>query len=95
LPAIILLVIGTFYLRILQSNTDFVIIGLAAAGLFYLISLYRILKGTYLIFDAFFLKVYAYGIISIVLLSGGILFYLNSTRYVFDYFRLVMTFLKL
>ncbi len=95
LPTIILLVIGTFYIRILQANTDFVIIGLAAAGLMYLISLYRILKGTYLIFDTFFLKVYAYGIISIVLLSGGLLFYLNSTRYVFDYFRLVMTFLKL
>ncbi len=95
LPTIVLLVIDTFYLRILQANTDFVIIGLLAAGFLYLVSLYRILKGTYLIFDIFFLKVYSYGIISIVLLSSGVLFYLNATRNVFDYFRLVMTFLKL
>jgi len=95
MPVILLLVIGTFYLRILQANTDFVIIGLCTAGLLYLISIYRIFKGTYLLFDTFFLKVYAYGILSIVLLSGGILFYLNTTRYVFDYFRLVMTFLKM
>jgi hypothetical protein len=95
LPTIGLLVIGTFYIRILQANTDFVIIGLITAGVLYLISFYRILKGTYLIFDTFFIKVYAYGIISIVLITGGVLFYLNTTRSVFDYFRLVMTFLKL
>ncbi len=95
LPTIVLLVIGTFYIRILQSNTDFVIIGLIIAGFLYLISLYRILKGTYLLFDAFFIKVYTYGILSIVLICGGILFYFNTTRYVFDYFRLVMTFLNL
>jgi len=95
MPVILLLVFGTFYLRILQSNTDFVVIGLITAGLLYLISIYRILKGTYLLFDTFFLKVYAYGILSIILLSGGLLFYLNTTRYVFDYFRLVMTFLKM
>ena len=29
LPTILLLVIGTFYIRILQSNTDFIMIGLA------------------------------------------------------------------
>jgi hypothetical protein len=95
LPTILLLAIGTFYIRILQSNTDFVVIGLIAAGFLYLISIYRILKGTYLLFDTFFIKVYAYGILSIALLGGGILFYLNTTRFVFDYFRLVMTFLKL
>ncbi len=95
LPTILLLAIGTFYIRILQSNTDFVIIGLITAGFLYLISLYRILKGTYLLFDTFFIKVYAYGILSIVLLGGGILFYLNTTRFVYDYFRLVMIFLKL
>ena len=95
LPTILLLAIGTFYIRILQANSDFVVIGLATAGFLYLISLYRILKGTYLLFDTFFIKVYAYGILSIVLIVGGTIFYLNTTRFVFDYFRLVMTFLKL
>ena len=94
LPTILLLVMGTFYVRILQANTDFVIIGLAMAAFVYLLSLYRILKGTYIIFDTFFIKVYAYGILSIVLLGGGIIFYLNSTKFVFDYYRLVLTFLK-
>ncbi len=95
LPTILLLAIGTFYIRILQTNSDFVVIGLVAAGFLYIISTYRILKGTYLLFDAFFIKVYAYGILSIALLCGGVLFYLNTTRFVIDYFRLVMTFLKL
>lgn len=95
MPVILLLVFGTFYLRILQANSDFVIIGLLTAGFLYLVSIYRILKGTYILFDTFFLKVYAYGILSVVLISGGILFYLNTTRFVFDYFRLVMTFIKM
>jgi beta-galactosidase len=94
LPTVLLLAIGTFYIRILQSNTDFVIIGLAAAGFLYLLSLYRILKGTYLTFDIFFIKVYAYGIITIALIGGGLWFWLNSTKYLFDYFQLVMGFLK-
>jgi hypothetical protein len=94
LPSVILLAIGTFYIRIIQANTDFIVIGLGAAAFIYILSLYRILKGTYLIFDAFFIKVYAYGIITIAILGGGIWFYLNTTKYVFDYFLLVMTFLK-
>lgn len=94
LPTILLLVIGTFYIRILQANTDFVVIGLAAAGVVYILSFYRILKGTYLLFDAFFLKVYAYGILTLVIVVGGVLFYLNATKYVYDYYNLVITFLK-
>ena len=94
LPTVVLLAIGTFYIRILQANTDFVVIGLGTFAVLYAISLYRILKGTYLLFDTFFLKVYAYGIITIAILGGGAWFYLNTTRYFFDYFRLVMTFLK-
>ncbi|MBZ0202601.1 MAG: hypothetical protein K8I03_06260 [Ignavibacteria bacterium] len=94
LPTILLLVMGTFYIRILQANTDFVIIGLAIATFVYLLSLYRVLKGTYIIFDTFFIKVYAYGILSIVVLGGGVMFYLNTTKYVIDYYRLVLTFLK-
>jgi Glycosyl hydrolases family 2/Glycosyl hydrolases family 2, TIM barrel domain/Glycosyl hydrolases family 2, sugar binding domain len=94
LPTILLLVIGTFYVRIIQSNTDFVLIGLWTAGFLYLLSLYRIFKGVYLLFDVFFLKVYAYGILALVLIVGGAWYYLNSTKFVFDYFRLVMTFLN-
>ncbi|MCC6866748.1 MAG: hypothetical protein IT280_11380 [Ignavibacteria bacterium] len=95
LPTIVLLALGTFYIRILQSNTDFVIIGLITAGFLYLLSIYRILKGTYILFDTFFIKVYAYGILSIIVLCGGTLFYLNTTRFVIDYYYLVLTFLKL
>jgi len=94
LPTILLLVVGTFYIRIIQANPDFIIIGLCLAGITYFISLYRILKGTRIIFDTFFLKVYAYGIITLMLIAGGLWFYLNSTKFVFDYFNLVMTFLK-
>lgn len=94
LPTILLLALGTFYIRILQTNTDFVIIGLIAAGFLYLLSIYRILKGTHMLFDTFFIKVYAYGILTIVLLGGGTVFYLNTSRYIFDYFRLVLLFLK-
>jgi beta-galactosidase len=94
LPTILLLITGTFYIRILQANSDFVVIGLAAAAIVYLLSFYRILKGTYLLFDAFFLKVYAYGILTLIIIGGGTLFYLNTTKYVYDYYKLVMTFLK-
>lgn len=94
LPTVLLLAIGTFYIRILQANTDFVVIGLVTAGVLYALSIYRILKGTYLLFDTFFLKVYAYGLATIAIIFGGIWFYFNTTRYVFDYFQLVMTFLK-
>jgi hypothetical protein len=94
LPVILLLIIGTFYVRILQSNSDFVLIGIWTAGVLYLLSLYRIFKGVYLLFDAFFLKVYAYGILTIIILGGGAWYYLNSTKYVFDYYSLVMTFLN-
>jgi len=95
MPVIVLLAIGTFYIRILQANTDFVIIGLGIAAFIYLLSFYRILKGTYLLFDTFFLKAYAYGIITFVVIGGGTLLYLNTTRYFLDYFKLVLTFLKL
>jgi beta-galactosidase len=94
LPTVVLLAIGTFYIRILQANSDFVTIGLGTVAVLYALSLYRILKGTYLLFDTFFLKVYAYGIITIAVILGGTWFYLNTTKYAFDYFRLVMTFLK-
>jgi hypothetical protein len=94
LPTVLLLAAGTFYIRILNANSDFILIGLGLAVLLYIISIYRILKGTYVIFDVFFLKVYTYGIISIVLLIGGIWYYLNSSHLFFDYFQLVMTFVK-
>lgn len=94
LPTILLLVVGTFYIRILQSNTDFILIGLWLAAFLYVISLYRVFKGTYLLFDAFFLKVYTYAILTIIIVVGGSLFYLNATKYALDYFKLVMIFLK-
>lgn len=94
LPVILLLAIGTFYLRILQANTDFVIIGLSIAAFLFLLSIYRILKGTYMLFDTNFIKVYAYGILTMILVIGGAMIYLNSTIFLVDYFRLVMLFLK-
>ena len=94
LPTVLLLVVGTFYIRIIQANPDFITIGLWFAVFLYALSVYRILKGTHMIFDTFFLKVYAYGILTVVLLGGGIWFYFNSTRFVFDYFSLVMRFLN-
>lgn len=94
LPTIILLIVGIFYVRILNENPDFVVIGLVAAAVIYLLSIYRILKGTYIIFDTFFIKVYSYGIATILVLYGGIWLFLNNTRYISDYFRLIMDFLK-
>jgi hypothetical protein len=93
-PTVLLLILGTFYIRILSSNPDFVIIGLVTAGLLYLISIYRILKGTHIIFDIFFLKVYSYGIGTVILIAGGLWFYLNSSKFLFDYLGLVLIFLK-
>ncbi len=94
MPMILLLVIGTFYIRVLQENTDFVIIGLAVTAFMAIVSLYRLLKGTYILFDTFFLKAYAYGIATIILVYGGLWFYLNSSRYIADYFKLVFAFMK-
>lgn len=94
LPTILLLAAGTFYIRILNVNTDFVLIGIGAAAILYIISLYRILKGTYIIFDVFYLKVYTYGIAAIALIAAGFWFYFNSTRFAFDYISLVMLFLR-
>lgn len=94
LPSILLLLIGTFFIRVLYVNPDFVIIGLALAGFIYLLSLYRILKGTYIIFDTFFIKVYSYGIATLLIVFGAVWFYLNETRFISDYFRLIFAFLK-
>ena len=94
LPTILLLAAGTFYIRILNVNTDFVSIGLGLAVLLYVISIYRILKGTYIIFDTFFVKVYAYGIITLIVIGSAFWYYLNSSRLLFDYIGLVFLFLK-
>ncbi|MGH2575174.1 MAG: hypothetical protein ACRDFC_05670, partial [Ignavibacteria bacterium] len=94
LPTIFLLISGTFYYRIISENQDFVIIGLAAAGFLFLVSFYRIIKGTYIIFDTPFLKAYAYGIGTAAAVYGALWYYLNSSIYISDYFRLVLGFLK-
>ncbi len=94
MPVLFLLLTGTFYIRILYENSDFVVIGLAAAALTLIISVYRILKGTYLIFDTFFLKTYAYGIILIAAIIGIGWYFLNSTKFVYDYLSLILLFLK-
>jgi hypothetical protein len=94
LPTIILLLVGIFFIRILYENPDFVVIGLMVAAVIYLLCIYRILKGTYIIFDTFFIKVYSYGIATILVFYGGIWLFLNSTRYISDYFKLILEFLK-
>lgn len=94
LPTLLLLIIGTFYVRILFINPDFAETGLIIAGILYLISFYRILKGTYIIFDTFFLKAYTYGIFTVAVLYGGIWFYLDGTKYISDYISLVMSYLN-
>ena len=94
LPTIILLAAGTFYIRVLFENPDFVVIGLGAAAFLSILSFYRILKGTYIVFDTFFLKSYTYGIITALLVYGAVFYYLNSSRHIADYFSLVMAFLK-
>lgn len=94
LPSIILLMAGTFYLRILNENTDFAVIGLILALIIYIISVYRILKGTYIIFDTFFIKAYTYGILIILVICGSTWIYLNSSKFVYDYLKLVLLFLK-
>ena len=94
LPTIILLAIGTFYVRLLNVNSDFVVFGLILAMIIYIISVYRVLKGTHIIFDTFFLKAYAYGIGVIIVLCGSAWIYLNSAKFFGDYLDLVMMFLK-
>jgi hypothetical protein len=94
LPTIILLIIGIFYVRVLYENPDFVVIGLAVAAFIYLLCIYRILKGTYILFDTFFIKVYSYGIATILVFYGGIWLFLNNTRNISDYFKLILVFLK-
>ncbi len=94
LPTIILLLIGTFYIRILNENPDFVYIGLIIAGLSYLVSFYRLIKGTYIIFDTIFIKAYVCGILTLIIVYGGIFFYLNSSVHFIDYVKLVLTFTK-
>lgn len=94
LPVILLLVAGTFYIRILNENDDFVIIGLGLVLFIYSISIYRILKGVYIIFDSNFLKTYAYGAVVIAVISGSAWFYLNSTKFISDYFGLIFSFIR-
>ena len=94
LPSVILLIIGTFYVRVLYENSDFVVIGLIIAVILYIISVYRVLKGTYIIFDTFFVKAYAYGILVIAVITGGAWIYLNSTKFISDYLNLILLFLK-
>jgi beta-galactosidase len=94
LPTIILLVIGTFYIRILYESPEFAVMGLALAGFIYLLCIYRILKGAYIIFETFFLKSYAYGILVILVIAGIFWFYMNGTRFLSDYFSLIFAFMK-
>lgn len=94
MPTILLLVIGTFYIRVLFENPGFAVIGLCIAVFLYIVSLYRILKGAYILFDTFFFKTYAYGIATVILVYGGLWFYLNTSKYITDYFRLIFAFLK-
>jgi len=94
LPTVLLLAAGTFYYRILTENPEFVVIGLVLAGALYLLSFYRILKGTYTIFDASPFKTYFYGISTAVIIIGFVWYYVNSTRYLFDFYKLVAGFLK-
>ena len=75
-------------------NSDFVVFGLILAMIIYIISVYRVLKGTHIIFDTFFLKAYAYGIGVIIVLCGSAWIYLNSAKFFGDYLDLVMMFLK-
>jgi beta-galactosidase len=94
LPTILLLLIGIFYVRVLYENPDFAVMGLALAGIIYVLCIYRILKGVHIIFDTFFFKSYTYGIIVIVVLAGFFWFYMNETRHMSDYFSLIFSFLK-
>ncbi len=94
LPTILLLIAGTFYYRILAENPEFALIGSAFAVLIGLLSFYRILKGTYIIFDASVIKTYFYGVATVSVIYGGLWYYVNSTVYFLDYFKLVMGFLK-
>lgn len=94
MPTILLLITGTFYIRILYENPEFAIMGLALAGFIYLLCIYRILKGVYIIFDTFFLKSYSYGILVIAVIAGIFWFYMNGTRFMSDYFSLIFAFMK-
>ncbi|MCX7877137.1 MAG: hypothetical protein N2510_00685 [Ignavibacteria bacterium] len=94
LPVVIMLVIGTFYLRILIENPEFVVIGLIFSLVLYLLCFYRILKGVSVIFDSFIIKVYVYGILTLIFITGGSVYLLNKTKYALDYFYLIMSFLK-
>jgi beta-galactosidase len=94
LPSLILLIIGSFYIRILHESPDFAVIGLILAFILYLLSLYRIIKGTYIIFDTFFLKAYTWGIVTIAIVCGSFWIIVNSTRYFSDYLGLILTFIK-
>jgi len=93
LPYILLLIIGTFYYRVLPSNPEFSVIGLILLAVLGVLSLYRILRGTRIIFDSSGFKTYAYGIATVLVFVGGTWFYLN-TKYFWDYLGLVMSFLK-
>jgi hypothetical protein len=94
LPALVLLIIGVFYYRAINESTDFITIGLIIAAAILIISLYRIIKGAYLIFDSPVLKTYFYGILTIVFVIGGFWYYLDSSKYMMDYLDLVFSFLK-
>jgi beta-galactosidase len=93
LPYILLLIAGIFYYRILPSNPEFSIIAFILLGFLAILSLYRILKGTRIIFDSSAFKTYAYGVATVAVIGGGMWFYLD-TRYFWDYLGLVMSFLK-
>lgn len=94
LPSVLLLVIGSFYLRVLTENPDLVVMGIALSIIIYLISFYRILKGVSVIFDSFFIKVYAYGLVVLTMVISSSIYLLNKTKYVLDYFFLIMSFMK-
>lgn len=94
LPNILLLVAGTFYYRALTENPEFALFGIILVVLLNLLSFYRILKGIYIIFDASIIKTYFYGIATVVVVYGALWYYLNSTRYLMDFIRMVKSFSK-
>lgn len=90
LPLVILIPLGIVLYRLLHADIANIYI-YAVLIIFTLWILYRLLKGIHVIFDVNAGSVYFYGIIFLLVVIGGFLFYYQVNYSVIDHLRLTLT----
>ena len=89
LPLVLLIPVGIILYRVLNANIANVYIYWGVI-VFKLWIFYRLMKGIYVIFDVAAGSVYFYSILTVLLISGGFLFYFQMNDLVINYLQMAI-----